>query len=130
MARHIAAAVRASRGGLPFVKALGIRLEDRGIVQVSMNLTNYQETPIFRVFDTVAREAARHGVAILGSEIVGLAPVAALIAAAEHYLRLDRFTEDRLLETEIARGQQAKQILGPLVLGPECTVVTKNQDLA
>ena len=106
VARQIAAAVRASRGGLPFVKALGIRLEDRGIVQVSMNLTNYQETPIFRVFDTVAREAARHGVAILGSEIVGLVPVAALIASAEHYLRLDRFTEDRLLELKLRGGNK------------------------
>ena len=101
VARRIAAAVRTSSGELRFVKALGIRLENRGIVQVSLNLTNYQETPIFRVFDTVAREAARHGVAILDSEIVGLVPAAALVAAATHYLRLQGFTEDRLLEPKL-----------------------------
>ena len=101
VARQIAAAVRTSSGELRFVKAIGIRLENRGIVQVSLNLTNYQETPIFRVFDTVAREAARHGVAILDSEIVGLVPAAALVAVATHYLRLQRFTEDRLLEPKL-----------------------------
>ena len=101
VAQQIAAVVRASSGGLPFVKALGIRLDDPGRVQVSMNLTNYHATPIFRLFDTVAREAARLGVAIHDSEIVGLVPAAALIAAAAHYLRLERFTDDQILETKL-----------------------------
>ncbi len=101
VAQQIAAVVRASSGGLPFVKALGIRLDDPGRVQVSMNLTNYHATPIFRLFDTVAREAARLGVAIHDSEIVGLVPAAALIAAAAHYLRLERFTDDQVLETKL-----------------------------
>ena len=101
VAQQIAAVVRASGGGLPFVKALGIRLDDPGRVQVSMNLTNYHATPIFRLFDTVAREAARLGVAIHDSEIVGLVPAAALIAAAAHYLRLERFTDDQVLETKL-----------------------------
>ena len=70
---------------------MGIALEDRGIVQVSMNLTNYEKTPIFRVFETVKREAARYGVAVLESEIVGLVPSAALNAAAEFYLQLEGF---------------------------------------
>ena len=101
VAQQIAAVVRASSGGLPFVKALGIRLDDPGRVQVSMNLTNYHATPLFCLFDTVAREAARLGVAIHDSEIVGLVPAAALIAASAHYLRLERFTEDQVLETKL-----------------------------
>ena len=101
VAQQIAAVVRASSGGLPFVKALGIRLDDPGRVQVSLNLTNYHATPIFRLFDTVAREAARLGVAIHDSEIVGLVPAAALIGAAAHYLRLERFTDDQILETKL-----------------------------
>ena len=101
VAQQIAAVVRTSSGGLPFVKALGIRLDDPRRVQVSMNLTNYHATPIFRVFDTVAREAARLGVAIHDSEIVGLVPAAALIAGAAHDLRLERFTDDQVLETKL-----------------------------
>ena len=81
VARKIAAAIRHSSGGLRHVKAAGFMLEDRGIVQVSMNLTNYQKTPIFRVFEVVKREAERYGVTILESEIVGLVPSAALMSA-------------------------------------------------
>ena len=98
VARKIAAAIRHSSGGYRFVKAMGIKLEDRGIVQVSMNLTNFEKTPIFRVFETVKREAERHGVAILESEIVGLVPAAALNAAAEFYLQIEGFKPDQVLE--------------------------------
>jgi glutamate formiminotransferase / 5-formyltetrahydrofolate cyclo-ligase len=98
VARKIAAAVRFSTGGLRFVKAMGITLEDRGIVQVSMNLTNFEKTPIPRVFELVRREAARYGVPVLESEIVGLVPSAALVAAAQWYLQLDGFTGDQVLE--------------------------------
>src|SRR5438067_933612 len=91
VAKKIAAAIRHSSGGFRYVKAAGFALEDRGIVQVSMNLTNYEKTPIFRVFEAVRREADRYGVAILESEIVGLVPSAALTAAAQFYLQLDRF---------------------------------------
>ena len=79
VAKKIAAAVRFSSGGFRYVKAMGVALEDRGIVQVSMNLTNYEKTPIFRVFEAVKREAERYGVAVLESEIVGLVPAAALV---------------------------------------------------
>jgi len=72
VAKKIASAIRMSGGGLRYVKAMGIALEGRGIVQVSINLTNYEKTPMFRVFDLVKREAARYGVAVLESEIVGL----------------------------------------------------------
>ena len=101
VAKQIAAAVRHSSGGFRFVKAMGVALEDRGIVQVSMNLTNYEKTPIFRVFEAVRREAARHGVAVRGSEIVGLVPAAALLASAEYFLQLDAFTPRQVLETRL-----------------------------
>src|SRR5262249_11412394 len=78
VAKKIAAAIRQSSGGYRYVKAMGVSLDNRGIVQVSMNLTNYEKTPIFRVFETVSREARRYGVAVLESEIVGLVPSAAL----------------------------------------------------
>jgi glutamate formiminotransferase len=94
----VAAAVRHSSGGLRYVKAMGIALEERGIVQVSMNLTNYEQTPLHRVFDLVRREAARYGVSVLESEIVGLVPSAALVATAQHHLQLDRFDARQVLE--------------------------------
>jgi glutamate formiminotransferase len=101
VARRIAAAVRHSSGGLRYVKAMGVKVEDRNLVQVSMNLTNHEKTPINRVFDLVAREAARYGVTILESEIVGLVPSAALIGAAEHYLQLERFGAGQILENKL-----------------------------
>ncbi len=101
VAKKIAAAVRQSSGGLRYVKAMGIALEDRGIVQVSMNLTNYEKTPIFRVFDLVRREAARYGVTVLESEIVGLVPSAALVSAAEYYLQIERFGPHQILENKL-----------------------------
>jgi glutamate formiminotransferase len=101
VAKKIAAAVRFSSGGFRYVKAMGVALEDRGIVQVSMNLTNYEKTPIFRVFDAVKREADRYGVAILESEIVGLVPAAAIVTTAEHYLQLDSFTRNQILEEKL-----------------------------
>src|SRR5450759_4108428 len=101
VAKKIAAAIRQSSGGYRFVKAMGIPLAERGIVQVSMNLTNYEKTPIFRVFETVKREAARYGVAVLESEIVGLVPSAALAATAEHYLQLAGFSAAQVLEYKL-----------------------------
>ena len=101
VAKKIAAAIRYSSGGFRYVKAAGFTLEDRGIVQVSMNLTNYEKTPIFRVFEVVKREAERHGVQILESEIVGLVPSAALNAAAEFYLQIAGFKPDQVLENKL-----------------------------
>ena len=101
VAKKIAAGIRHSSGGYRFVKAAGFKLEERGIVQVSMNLTNYEKTPIFRVFETVKREAARYGVTVLESEIVGLVPSAALHAAAEFYLQIEGFKSDQVLENKL-----------------------------
>ena len=102
VAKKIAAAIRMSSGGLRFVKAMGIPLEDRGIVQVSMNLTNYEKTPLYRVFDLVKREAERYGVQVLESEIVGLVPSAALTQTAEYFLRLEGFSSHQILEKKLA----------------------------
>ena len=101
VAKKIASAIRHSSGGLRFVKAMGIALEERGIVQVSMNLTNYEKTPIFRVFEMVKREAARYGVAVLESEIVGLVPAAALRQSVEWYLQLEGFSGAQVLENKL-----------------------------
>ena len=101
VAKKIAAAIRHSSGGFRYVKAAGFKLDDRGIVQVSMNLTNYEKTPIFRVFEAVKREAERYGVSILESEIVGLVPSAALNSAAEFYLQIAGFKPDQVLETKL-----------------------------
>jgi glutamate formiminotransferase len=101
VARRIAAAIRHSSGGLRFVKAMGVMLEERQVAQVSMNLTNYQKTPVFRVFEMVKREAERYGVTILESEIVGLVPSAALLATAEYYLQIEGFSGDQVLENRL-----------------------------
>lgn len=101
VAKKIAAAVRHSSGGLRYVKAMGVRVEDRNLTQVSMNLTNFQQTPMFRVFELVKREAARYGVSVLESEIVGLVPSAALVSSAEYYLQLERFGADQILENKL-----------------------------
>jgi len=101
VARKIAAAIRQSSGGLRFVKAMGVMLADRGVAQVSMNLTNFEKTPIARVFEMVKREAERYGVSILESEIVGLIPQAALLAAAEYYLQIEGFKASQVLENKL-----------------------------
>jgi glutamate formiminotransferase len=101
VARKIAAAIRHSSGGLRYVKAMGVMLEDRNVAQVSMNLTNFQKTPIFRVFEMVKREAARYGVGILESEIVGLVPSAALLGCAEYYLQVEGFNAGQVLENKL-----------------------------
>lgn len=91
IAQAIAKAVRGSSGGYRHVKAMGVRLEEGQGVQVSMNLTHYKETPIYRVLETVRNEASRYGVQVVGSELIGLAPAEALLSAAEYYLQLQGF---------------------------------------
>ena len=101
IAKAIAAAVRHSSGGLPFVKALGIALPERGMVQVSMNLTNFEQTPIIRAFEAVRREAGDRGATVVESEIVGLVPEAALPPEPEQALRLAGFRADQVLERRL-----------------------------
>ena len=103
VARRIAAAIRQSSGGLRYVKAMAVELQDRGIVQVSINLTNFEKTPMFRVFELVKREAARYGVNVLESEIIGLVPAAALTSSAAWFLQLDTFNDDQILENKLRK---------------------------
>jgi glutamate formiminotransferase len=107
IARAIARKIRASSGGMPSVKALGLPLVGRGLVQVSMNLTDFEQTPLHVVFDAVAREAAARGVAIAGSEIIGLVPKKALEDAAAHYLKAENFESGLVLENRLAKVQRA-----------------------
>lgn len=101
IATSIAKKIRHINGGFRFVKAMGVDLEDRGIVQVSINMTDFTRTALYRVFETVRFEARRWGVTIAGSEIVGLVPMAALIDTAEYYLGLEDFSMAQVLESRI-----------------------------
>jgi glutamate formiminotransferase len=101
VAHRIARAIRHSSGGLRFVKAMGVMLEERGIAQVSINMTDFRRTPLHRAFEMVRNEAARWGVSISGSEIVGLVPEDALLQAAEFYLRLEGFDAGRVFERRL-----------------------------
>ncbi len=101
IADRIAKSIRHLSGGYRFVKAMGVKLEARGIVQVSINMTNTEKTPLHRVFETVRSEAERFGVPVVGSEIIGLVPQAALVGAAEHYLRLESPAASQVLENKL-----------------------------
>lgn len=101
IAKKIAKAVRGSSGGLVGCKALGIPLAERNQVQVSMNMVNYRDTPLHRAFELIRVEAERYGVPVVGSEIVGLVPLDALVGVARHYLRLEGFQSDQVLEKRL-----------------------------
>ena len=101
LARAIARVVRARHGGLPFVKALGFELSTRGLVQVSMNLVNYEITGMARAYDAVRDEAARVGVEVFSTEIVGLVPKKALDTEAEYFKKLENLTADKILENRL-----------------------------
>ncbi|HVR42408.1 MAG TPA: glutamate formimidoyltransferase [Thermoanaerobaculia bacterium] len=109
LAEAIARSARGVSGGLRFVRALPIRLAHRGIVQVSMNLLDYRRTPIHRAFNLVREEAARWGVEILSSEIVGLVPAEALWDAAAWHLRLENFSPSIILETRLGAQNQESE---------------------
>jgi glutamate formiminotransferase/glutamate formiminotransferase/formiminotetrahydrofolate cyclodeaminase len=101
VARAIARVVRARHGGLPFVKALGFELSTRGSVQVSMNLVNYEATGMAQAYEAVKDEAARMGVEVFSTEIVGLVPEKALDREAEYFRKLENLTEDKILENRL-----------------------------
>jgi glutamate formiminotransferase len=101
IADRIARQVRHISGGLRYCKGLGIELKDRGIVQVSMNMTDYTKTALYRVFELIKIEARRYGVNVVGSEIIGLVPMEALIDTAAYYLGLEDFSMAQVLEARI-----------------------------
>jgi glutamate formiminotransferase len=103
IARQIARTIRARNGGLPFVKALGFRLQTRGLVQVSMNLINYEVTGMAAAYDAVQREAGRLGVEIESAELVGLIPQNALDRNASYFTKLENFSDSKILEYQIRK---------------------------
>lgn len=102
IADKIADAIRSLKGGYRFVKALGFEIKERDQVQISMNLVNYTKTPVFRVFETIKSEAARYGVNVTSSEVIGLIPSDAIIDVADFYLRLENFSRNQVLEHKLA----------------------------
>ena len=101
IANKIARNVRFLNGGLRYCKAIGIELKDRGIVQISMNMTDYTKTALYRSFELIRIEAARYGVPIVGSEIIGLLPMEALIDTAVYYLGVEDFSMEQILENRL-----------------------------
>ena len=101
IAKAIAKAVRHSSGGFRYIKAMGVMLAERNLAQVSMNVTDYTQTSLYRVFEAVKAEARRYGVNVAGSELIGLMPLAALKDAAEYYLQIENFSMDQILETRL-----------------------------
>ena len=101
IAHSIAKRIRFIGGGLRFCKAMGVDLTERGITQVSINMTDYSKTALYQAFEMVKYEARRYGVSIVGSEIIGLVPMAALIDTAEYYLAIENFSMDQVLESRI-----------------------------
>jgi glutamate formiminotransferase len=97
----IAKKVRHISGGLHYCKGIGIELKDRGIVQVSMNMTDYTKTALYRVFELIRIEARRYGVNVVGSEVIGLVPMEALIDTAAYYLGLENFSMEQVLEYRV-----------------------------
>ncbi len=101
IATAIAKKVRYIGGGLRYCKAMGVALEERGITQVSMNLTDYTKTAIYRAQELVRIEARRYGVSVVGAEVIGLVPMEALVDAAAYYLGLDHFSMSQVLEAKL-----------------------------
>lgn len=95
IANAIAKTIRGSSGGYKYCKGIGVMLEDRNIAQVSMNMVNYEGTPLYRTYEAIRFEAERWGVSIIGSEIIGLTPVKALVDCAEYYLKIEKFDYDK-----------------------------------
>src|SRR5919202_2419803 len=110
VAKLVARRVRERDGGLLHLKALGFELESRGVVQVSMNLTSYERTNLHQAFEAVRREAEKLGVEVIASEIVGLVPQAALDRAAAHFLKLENYSPDLVLENRIAAALERKRM--------------------
>ncbi len=129
LAKAIAKKIRASSGGFPCVKAMGVELTARNLAQVSMNLTDFETTSIGTVFDAVTREAAEAGVTVEGSEIVGLIPRRALEDAAVHYLKVEGYRADLIVENRLASVLNQKSEAGSQKLEPRPLAALPSPDL-
>lgn len=101
IADNIAKAVRNSSGGYKFVKAIGVDLKEKGIVQISMNMTNYKKSPLHRVFETIESEAKRYGVSVVGTEIIGMIPMDVMIQTCKFYLKIDDLSGNKVIENKL-----------------------------
>jgi glutamate formiminotransferase len=108
LAKEIAKTVRTSSGGMPCVKGMGVMLESRNIAQVSMNLTDFETTPVHVVYERVRALAAERGVAVAGSEIIGLIPKRAIEMAAEHFLKVEEFRPSMVLENRVEQALEGR----------------------
>jgi glutamate formiminotransferase/formiminotetrahydrofolate cyclodeaminase len=114
VAERVAKAIRFRDGGFRYAKALGFEVKEKGCVQVSINMTDYMKTPLYRVFETVKREAQRYGVSVLESEIVGLVPQNALNACSRYFLQLNSFKRDQVLENRLVPSKGMPDFLNDL----------------
>jgi len=106
IAKRIAKALHAKKGGFATVKAIGVEIPEKKITQIGMSITDFEETPLYRVFEVIKLEAARHNVPIVGSEFCGMAPLKSLIDIATYYLKIDNLTEDRILEMAVQKAME------------------------
>jgi len=104
IAKRIAKALHSKKGGLVFVKAMATKIPERNITQIGMSISDFEKTPLYRVFELIKIEAERYGVPVIGSEFCGLAPLRAITDAAGFYLKIDAFDEDRILEVAVRKA--------------------------
>ncbi len=104
IAKKIAKALHSKKGGLAFVKAMAAKIPERNITQIGMSISDFEKTPLYRVFELIKIEAERYGVPVIGSEFCGLAPLRAIMDAAGYYLKIDDFNEDRILEVAVQKA--------------------------
>lgn len=104
IAKKVAKALHAKKGGLAFVKAIGVEVPERHLTQIGMSVSDFERTPLHRVFELIRVEAQRYNVPIVGSEFCGLAPLRALMDVASYYLKIDNLSEDRVLEIAVQKA--------------------------
>jgi glutamate formiminotransferase len=106
IAKKIAKALHAKKGGLVFVKAMAAEIPERKITQIGMSISNFEKTPLYRVFELIQIEAKRYNIPIVGSEFCGLAPLRAVIDAAKYYLKIDNLDQDKILEVAVQKAME------------------------
>jgi glutamate formiminotransferase len=109
VAKKIARALHAKKGGLAFVKAMAAEIPEKNMTQIGMSVTDFEKTPLYRVFELIEMEAKRYNVPVVGSEFCGLAPLQALIDIATYYLKVDNLNEDRVLEIAMQKAVEKEK---------------------
>jgi len=110
IAKKIAKALHSKKGGLAFVKAMAAKIPERNITQIGMSISDFEKTPLYRVFELIKTEAERYGIPVIGSEFCGLAPLRAIVDAAGYYLKIDDFNEDRILEVAVQKAVEKGRV--------------------